>query len=86
MSFSKKLQEIKGRSLKAPLSDESMRALGYDPSLLPADERQAEICRFILLGWEENYRASRQLVELGLITPEEASEAEAYCQEKFIGC
>jgi len=84
MSIFQKLQEIKGRSLKEPLSNNSMRALGYDPDLLPADERQAEICRFILLGWEENYRASRQLVELGLISPEEASEMEAYCQEKFL--
>jgi len=84
MSIFQKLLEIKGKSLKAPLSDSSMRILGYDPDLLPADTRQAEICRFILLGWEENYRASWQLVELGLISPEEAEEAENYCQEKFL--
>jgi hypothetical protein len=84
-SIFRQLAEIKkGKSLKEPLWDEAMRVLGYDPDLLPRNGRQAEICRFILLGWVENYRASRQLVELGLISQEEADEMEEYCQEKFL--
>lgn len=84
-SIFQQLVEIKkGKRLKEPLWDEAMRVLGYDPDLLPRDARQAEICRFILLGWVENYRASQQLVELGLISREEADEMEEYCQEKFL--